>query len=97
MYKARGLHHQALKCLTSMALGGGTGAATEDTDSVASMGKRSNHQQTVSYLKHLSGAPFDLVTEFAEWVLKQHPRAWMSIFTAWERDLRLSVETEGKT
>ncbi|VDD78062.1 unnamed protein product [Mesocestoides corti] len=87
MYRARGMHRSALRCLTVMALGND---ASQDTFAVSS-DNRANHQPIVNYLKHLSDAPFDLVAEFGEWILRQHPRAWMSIFTAWERGLRHSA------
>uniref|UniRef100_A0A5K3G2G1 CNH domain-containing protein n=1 Tax=Mesocestoides corti TaxID=53468 RepID=A0A5K3G2G1_MESCO len=92
MYRARGMHRSALRCLTVMALGND---ASQDTFAVSS-DNRANHQPIVNYLKHLSDAPFDLVAEFGEWILRQHPRAWMSIFTAWERGLRHSA-SESKT
>lgn len=100
MYKARGLHHKALKCLAAMAMCEDTrpknetpfAAAAASSSTTTPARSNSNHQQIVSYLKHLSGTPFDLVAEYAEWILRQQPRAWMSVFTAWEMELRLHLE-----
>lgn len=55
-----------------------------------------SYQEIVNFLKDLPNAPFDLVSEFCEFILKQHPRAWMSIFPAWERRIRYNASIESK-
>ncbi|KAM7541235.1 hypothetical protein Aperf_G00000043389 [Anoplocephala perfoliata] len=53
-------------------------------------------REIVSYVKELRDAPFDLIAEFCENILKQQPRAWMSIFLAWERRIYHNASVERK-
>lgn len=39
------------------------------------------HERTVTYLQHLGADHINLIFEFAEWVLKQHPEDGLKIFT----------------
>nr|CDS22825.1 Vam6:Vps39 protein [Echinococcus granulosus] len=89
VYRMRGLHRKALHCLTSVVSDG-------DTDSNVASDKQLNQCSITNYLKRLTGAPFDLVMEFGEDVLMHHPRAWMSIFTAWERQIRENASASNK-
>ncbi|KER32660.1 hypothetical protein T265_01345 [Opisthorchis viverrini] len=41
----------------------------------------------VNYFQNLGPTSFDLVAEFAGWIMHNYPIAWMRIFTAWERQL----------
>ncbi|VUZ46843.1 unnamed protein product [Hymenolepis diminuta] len=81
IYKIRGMHQMALSLMIS------------ESDA----GKEAfSYQEIVNFLKDLPDAPFDLVSEFCEFILKQHPRAWMSIFPAWERRIRYNASIEKK-
>nr|CDS31910.1 Vam6:Vps39 protein [Hymenolepis microstoma] len=81
MYKMREMHQMALSLMTSE----------------SGSGKESfSYQEIVNFLKDLPNAPFDLVSEFCESILKQHPREWMSIFLAWERKIYCSASIEKK-
>lgn len=79
LYKMRGKHHLALSLMIS---------ESEPAKETFSF------QEVVNYLKDLPDAPFDLVSEFCEAILKQHPRIWMSIFLAWERRMRHNASIE---
>ncbi|VDN38223.1 unnamed protein product, partial [Dibothriocephalus latus] len=82
MYRTRGFHQQALRVLTNIALGTAETEKTRPSDDVQSP------DLIVAYLKDLDPANFELVAQFGDWIMNKHPRAWMSIFVAWERELR---------
>ncbi|GAA38353.2 Vam6/Vps39-like protein [Clonorchis sinensis] len=55
-----------------------------------------NPRHMVNYFQNLGPTSFDLVAEFAGWIMHNYPVAWMRIFTSWERQLhveRLSAMT----
>ncbi|KAL5111392.1 Vam6/Vps39-like protein [Taenia crassiceps] len=89
LYKMHGMHREALHYLTSMVSDGDTAGNT------AADG-RLNYHSIVNYLKRLTGVPFDLVVEFGEDVLMQHPRAWMRIFAEWESQIRQNASASNK-
>lgn len=78
VYNMRGLHSEALRCLTS---------EIQEVDSPPKK-RQFSYQDIAKYLQHLEGAPFDLVVEFGEVLLHQYPRIWMSIFMHWECQIR---------
>ncbi|VDO05129.1 unnamed protein product [Rodentolepis nana] len=81
VYKMREMHQMALSLMTSE----------------SGSGKESfSYQEIVNFLKDLPNAPFDLVSEFCETILKQHPREWMSIFLTWERKIYCNASIEKK-
>ncbi|KAL5970135.1 Vam6/Vps39-like protein, partial [Taenia solium] len=89
LYRMRGMHREALLCLTSMASDGdaaGNIAADENL----------NYHGIINYLRRLNGVPFDLVVEFGEKVLMHHPRAWMRIFAEWECQIRQNASASNK-
>lgn len=82
MYKVRGMHRTALALMVS---------ENDAGDELFSF------REILNYLKDLCDAPFDLVAEFSETVLKQQPRTWMSIFLAWERRIRYNASVESRS
>ncbi|VDK34283.1 unnamed protein product [Taenia asiatica] len=89
LYRMRGMHREALLCLTSMTSDG-------DTAGNVAADENLNYHGIINYLRRLTGAPFDLVVEFGEKVLKHHPRAWMRIFAEWECQIRQNASASNK-
>ncbi|BHF60989.1 Vam6/Vps39-like protein [Sparganum proliferum] len=85
MYRARGFHQQALRVLTKVTLG------TVEAEKVDTSNEAHTPDLIVAYLKDLDPTNFELVAQFGDWIMNKHPKSWMSIFVAWERELRRKV------
>ncbi|XP_021362075.1 vam6/Vps39-like protein isoform X2 [Mizuhopecten yessoensis] len=67
LYEKKGLHQKALNLLMNQA--------------ARPSSPLKGHDRTVQYLQHLGRDHLDLIFEYAEWVLKQHPEDGLKIFT----------------
>ncbi|XP_060077097.1 vam6/Vps39-like protein [Ylistrum balloti] len=67
LYEKKGLHQKALNLLMNQA--------------ARPSSPLKGHDRTVQYLQHLGQDHLDLIFEYAEWVLKQHPEDGLKIFT----------------
>ncbi|XP_033733768.1 LOW QUALITY PROTEIN: vam6/Vps39-like protein [Pecten maximus] len=67
LYEKKGLHQKALNLLMNQA--------------ARPSSPLKGHDRTVQYLQHLGREHLDLIFEYAEWVLKQHPEDGLKIFT----------------
>lgn len=86
MYRARGLHQKALQLLADKSVD--HNCASTDASNLTRDVRNRDFRPLVQYLRELEDAPVDLVFEFADWILQEHPRAWISIFTTWEQEFR---------
>ncbi|RUS79603.1 hypothetical protein EGW08_012628 [Elysia chlorotica] len=67
LYQTKELHQKALSLLMKQ-------AARPESN-------LKGHERTVTYLQHLGPDHINLIFEYAEWVLKQHPEDGLKIFT----------------
>lgn len=67
LYEKKGLHQKALNLLMNQA--------------ARPSSPLKGHDRTVQYLQQLGQDHLDLIFEYAEWVLKQHPEDGLKIFT----------------
>ncbi|XP_064600177.1 vam6/Vps39-like protein [Liolophura sinensis] len=67
LYEKKGLHKKALELLMKQA--------------ARPASPLKGHDRTVQYLQHLGQDHLNLIFEYAEWVLKQHPEDGIKIFT----------------
>lgn len=67
LYQTKGHHKKALQLLQSQ---------TEIPNS-----SLSGHERTIQYLQHLGNEHKQLIFEFANWIIEQHPEDGLKIFT----------------
>ncbi|XP_022644314.1 vam6/Vps39-like protein isoform X2 [Varroa destructor] len=67
LYEQKGAHHKALQLLSEQAL--------------IPSSPLHGHEHTIAYLQRLSGDHFDLILEYAKWVIDAFPDDGLKIFT----------------
>lgn len=79
LYQSKGMHRKALDMLTSHCR---VSQLKKETDSPSTSPSRGfSHDRVIKYLQHLGPDQLDLIFEYSEWIIREHPEDGLRIFT----------------